>query len=196
MLSSPALLWATETACPTDSRPELPGANSELSAERAVEVRYIAEAAIERNVKYFCRLERQAHRCVTQARSHQVLMRRDAGETFEAADKMKSAQPGFAREPVKREPLIAIALDSPQDERHTRNGACSDTVGVRRLSSRKPDACAANSRPVSSHGISDPARPANARATIGDNSRKAGRRSRPKFSAPPWNPASATRSSK
>src|SRR5262245_42942224 len=76
-------------------------ADRKLVAECAGEIRDVAEAAVERDLKDAPRLAHQTHGGATQARAQHVLMRRDASYTIERAQEVIDAETRRIRQPIQ-----------------------------------------------------------------------------------------------
>src|SRR5262245_1269485 len=96
--------------CPT-AQPVGAWADSELAAERAVEVRQIAEAAIEGDVEDPGRLRCQPHGRLAQPRPQNVLVRRHTGQALEGAEEVERAQPHLSRQTSQAVCGVGMALD-------------------------------------------------------------------------------------
>ena len=114
-------------------------ADAEFRAERAVEVRHVAEAAVECDLQDFPRSCREPHGGFAQPRSQHVLVWRYAGQPFERAKKVVRAEAGFAREASQCQCGIGIALDAAYDPRHSRGGARRRPAQIQRRGVRELD---------------------------------------------------------
>ncbi len=97
------------------------GADTKLGTEGAVEVRHVAEAAIEGEVDYPRGLRSQSHRGFSQPRPEHVLMRRDTSQTLERAEEVVRAETRLPCQASKGEHGIGFALDHPHGSRHSRH---------------------------------------------------------------------------
>ena len=98
------------------------GADAELGAEGAVEVRDVAEAAVVGHVEYGRRLRHQACRRFTQTRAQHVLVRRHTGHALERPEEVIRAQAGLTGQARQRELDIGTAFDHPHDLCHAGQG--------------------------------------------------------------------------
>src|ERR1700722_15125621 len=76
--------WPYESASSLLSFP-VQRAHSKFVPKRAVEIRDIAEAAIERDIQDLLAFRRETRCCVAQARSTHILMRRNSRQALERA---------------------------------------------------------------------------------------------------------------
>jgi hypothetical protein len=106
------------------------GADTKLGAEGAVEVRHVAEAAIESDVEDSRRLHRQPHRRFTQARPENVLVRRHTRQTLENTEEVIRAQTRLSRQACKGVAGIGMALDPPHGSGHARHSTRWGTARV------------------------------------------------------------------
>src|SRR5258707_13356235 len=97
--------------------------DAKFSAEGAVEVRHIAETAIEGDVEASCRLRRQPHRRFTQARPQNVLVRCHTRQALERTEKVVWAEARLPRQGSEAERGIGTALDHAHASCHPRDGA-------------------------------------------------------------------------
>src|SRR5207253_930829 len=99
-----------------------PRADAELAAEAAVEVRHVAEAALESDVddlRPFCR---QPQRGLTQARPEHELMRGHARHALERAEEVVRAQTRLTRQASQAESRAGTTFNRPhhsRSEEHT-----------------------------------------------------------------------------
>src|SRR5215471_2944892 len=71
-------------------------AEAKLRAKGMIEVRYIAKAGIQRNIKHACRLQQQSCRRPAQTSAEDILMWCEPGELAKNAKEMVAAKSRFA----------------------------------------------------------------------------------------------------
>ena len=110
--------------------PECPRAHAEFTAERSVEVRYVAETAVERDVEHLFRPGCQPRGRFAQAAAQHVLMGRDACETPEGAEEMVRAEIRLSRQLSKSQRRARVAIDRSGCPRHASFGVQWQRVPV------------------------------------------------------------------
>jgi hypothetical protein len=92
---------------------------SELGAEGAVEIRDLAEAAVEGDIENPRGLGGEPKCGAAQAGAHKKLMGRHTGQRLEGAQEMVGTEPGLAGKAGKGKRSIRLPLDRTQGTRET-----------------------------------------------------------------------------
>ena len=95
------------------SRSQSARTSAELGSKRAIEVRDVAEAAVEGDIEHLLRLGKQSRGRVAQARAAHVLMWGDASDSPERPQEVIRAEVGLSRQAGQRMVGVGMTISSP-----------------------------------------------------------------------------------
>src|SRR5262245_14432499 len=102
--------WAECRLAPVDARTD-----AELRPKNAVEVGHICKATVQCDVDHAGRFERQQHRSFAQSCSQDILVRSQASQPLECAQKVVRAEPGLFCKAREGQSSVRMALDLAYD---------------------------------------------------------------------------------
>lgn len=102
------------------SEPVQARARAKLSLEGVIEIRDVAEPAIQRKINDANRFRQQPRCGMPQSRTHYILVRSEIGELAEYSEKMITAQLRLLCQPAEFVPRTGATLDHAHDPSDSR----------------------------------------------------------------------------